>query len=214
MADHAIGGVQRLVGEEAGQAEDDVPEGGCDDAIGEVLGQGFDGRAGDAWRIEAGGIAADDMADRLAPRRQALRLQGLGDRRHVVEKAPPREQEGDRDPLPRELQHRPGESPREGGADRAGDQHVRDADEGADKTAYPGCGGGLVAAPLEPADEGAHRRHRVHQPLEKPGRVADQPVQHQPQNEQREGVVADVEAEEHRPSMSSAPKMVNHMKKI
>src|SRR5208337_5436307 len=48
VADHTVGGVDRLIERPAGQPAERGPEDGRDDAVGEVLGEAFDRRARDA----------------------------------------------------------------------------------------------------------------------------------------------------------------------
>ncbi len=65
MADHAVGGVDRLVGDRARQAEQDHPEERRHHAVAKALGQAFDGGAADAGFIELLGIASDDHSHRF-----------------------------------------------------------------------------------------------------------------------------------------------------
>ena len=67
VADHRVGGVDRLVESDAGKAEDSEPEGRRHDAVGSVLGEAFERRARHARFIELRGIAPDDDADRAPP---------------------------------------------------------------------------------------------------------------------------------------------------
>ena len=71
MADHRVRRVDRLVGEQAGQAEQREPQRGRDHAVGEILRARFDRRAADAGLVEALGIAADDHGDGAPRRRDA-----------------------------------------------------------------------------------------------------------------------------------------------
>ena len=66
MADHAVGGVDRLVGRATGQAADRQPEHRRDDSVGEILREAFDRRPRDAGLVERVGIAPDDLRHRLA----------------------------------------------------------------------------------------------------------------------------------------------------
>ena len=59
-------GVDRLVGEEPRQAEQQVPEGGRDHTVGIVLGTALDRRAGDAVAIERADVAANDVTQAAA----------------------------------------------------------------------------------------------------------------------------------------------------
>ena len=66
VADHAVGGVDGFVEGDAGEAEERAPEGRGGDAVGEVLGEAFDGGSGDVWRLEGFWVAADDLCDGTA----------------------------------------------------------------------------------------------------------------------------------------------------
>ena len=104
MADHAVGGVDRLVGRAAGQAADRQPEHRRDDSVGEILREAFDRRPRDAGLVERVGIAPDDLRHRLAAageaflferRRDALDMvveAALGNQRAGDERQPPRTQ--------------------------------------------------------------------------------------------------------------------------
>src|SRR6266480_2372161 len=71
VTDHAVERVRHLVGEKARQAEQQIPEHRCDDAVAEIFSEAFDRGARDTVRIEPQRVAPDDMPDRLAPGRQA-----------------------------------------------------------------------------------------------------------------------------------------------
>ncbi len=79
VADHAVCGVDRLVGDAAGQAGNRQPEGRCDHAIGEILRKALDRGARDARLVEALRVAADDMRDRDAAGFQSTGLERRGD---------------------------------------------------------------------------------------------------------------------------------------
>ena len=83
VADHAVGGIDGLVERAAGKAGNRHPQHRRDHAVGKVLGQAFDGRARHAGLIQGCGVAADNMGDREAARRDAALLKGAGDVRHV-----------------------------------------------------------------------------------------------------------------------------------
>jgi hypothetical protein len=55
VADHAVGGIDRLVDDDARQAEQRKPQGRRHHGVGGVLGQTLDGAAGDAGAVEPGG---------------------------------------------------------------------------------------------------------------------------------------------------------------
>src|SRR5262249_9752588 len=75
MPNHAVEGVRHLVCEEAGQAEQQIPEHRCDDAIAEIFRQTFDGGPRYPMRVEAHRIAADNMPHRCAAPRKPARVQ-------------------------------------------------------------------------------------------------------------------------------------------
>ena len=79
MADHAVGGVDRLVGDAARQSRDGQPEQRRNNAVGEILREAFDRGTPDARFVELLGIAADDHRHRLAAGIEAAGLQPLGD---------------------------------------------------------------------------------------------------------------------------------------
>ena len=67
VADHAVGGVDRLVGHHARQAEQRAPHDRRHDGVGEILGEALDGGARHAGFIERARVAADDLGHRFAP---------------------------------------------------------------------------------------------------------------------------------------------------
>ena len=73
MAEHAVGGVGRLVDGAAGNAEQRDAEGGRHHAVGEVLGETLDGGARHPRLVERRRIAPDDMGDGDAARLDAAR---------------------------------------------------------------------------------------------------------------------------------------------
>ena len=79
MADHAVGGVDRLVERAAGKPAERGPEDRRDDAVGEILRQALDRRARDGGLVQHVRIAADDHRDRAASLFEA-RVEPLGDR--------------------------------------------------------------------------------------------------------------------------------------
>src|SRR5487761_1247131 len=82
MADHAVGGVGRLVGHHSGQAANNKPKRRCNHAIGEVLGQRLDGRATDSGLVERRGIASDHFCDGDSARCESAALERIS---HVGE---------------------------------------------------------------------------------------------------------------------------------
>jgi hypothetical protein len=92
VADHAVSGVNRLVGGAAGKAADGKPDRGSDHPVGEILRQTFNRGTGDTGLVEHLGVAADDMRNRLATACQSLPLKRRGDACDVVIKAALRQQ--------------------------------------------------------------------------------------------------------------------------
>jgi len=83
VADHGIGGVDRLVEDDAGQAQKREPEGGRHDAVGRILSQAFERGARNARPVERLRIAPDNAAHRLASRIERC-IESLGHRPHMV----------------------------------------------------------------------------------------------------------------------------------
>ncbi len=79
VADHAVGGVDCFVECGAGEPGNGHPQDRRDDAVGEILREAFDRRAGDAGFVERVGIAADDVRYCGAAGGDAVRLERGGD---------------------------------------------------------------------------------------------------------------------------------------
>ncbi len=97
VADHAVGGVDRLVDRGAGQTRDGHPEGRRDDAIGEIFRQALDRRPRHARLVKSGGIAADDMGYCFAAGDDAAPFESGGDARDMLIKTSLREQRAGKD---------------------------------------------------------------------------------------------------------------------
>jgi len=82
--DHGIERVDRLVTDDAGQAEQCAPEHRRHDSIGHILGEAFDGSAGNAGFIKNCRIAADDLRNGRARAGDVAGLKRKGDCRHVI----------------------------------------------------------------------------------------------------------------------------------
>lgn len=67
VADHAVGGIGRLVADATRKTEYPHPEGRRHDAVREILRQALDRRAADGGFIELFRVAPDDFRDGLAP---------------------------------------------------------------------------------------------------------------------------------------------------
>ena len=66
MADHGVGGIDGLVGDQSRQAEQRQPEYRRHHAVGEILGAGFDRRAAHTGLVKLIRIAADDHGNGAA----------------------------------------------------------------------------------------------------------------------------------------------------
>ena len=84
VPDHAIGGVQHLVGEQPRQAADQKPQGRCHHAVGKVLSRAFDRCPAHAFLVQGTRIATDNRRHCTARTGQPVRQKGIGNGRHVV----------------------------------------------------------------------------------------------------------------------------------
>ncbi len=66
VADHGVGGIDGLVGDQARQSEQRQPEYRRHHAVGEILGAGFDGRAAHTGLVKLIRIPADDHGNGAA----------------------------------------------------------------------------------------------------------------------------------------------------
>ncbi len=187
VADHRIGGVDRLVGKESRQPEDEEPEGRRDDAVGQVLGGRFDRRPAYPRLVEAAGVAADDVRDRRARGRQAL-AEGVGDRQHVVMQGTAGDQHRSDDRRADPAEGEGTETQLQPVADQRRQHDDDDHGEDAGRLA-PRRGQRLaVQHPVEKADEPADDRHRMRQaPPDRLG-IAEERVERQRDGEQPEMV--------------------------
>ncbi len=187
VADHRIGDVDRPAGEEARQAEQQEPQGRRNDAAGERLGGGFDGRAADARLVETAGVAADDAGHGRARGRQAG-SEGAGDGGGAVVEGAAGDQHrgGQRGADPAE-----GEGAK-GTLEPIADEHSRhddDDDEGDAGCLAPGRAQHLaVQRPVEKAGEGADDRNRMGQVPPDPVGIAEERVERQRDGKQPEVV--------------------------
>ncbi len=83
MADYAVGGVDCLIEDRAGETAGGQPKGWRDNAIGKVLGEAFDRGPRDARFVEIIRDTADDLADGAARGLKTVALQSIGNRAHV-----------------------------------------------------------------------------------------------------------------------------------
>ena len=213
VADHAVGGVDCLVGGEPRQAEEGVPERRRHHAVGEVLGAGLDGGAAHRRLIQGLGIAAHDMGDGPAPGAEAAALERPGHRRHVVVKAAlGNERAGER------RLHQPAQgvcagAPGEDEGDRARHHRHQHQGEGAAGPPRRRARRRPVEAPLERRHQPAHGRRRMGQATVEPAGIAERGIegQRQQQHPERADAAPAVEGrgEQHGPSMGGRRAGVN-----
>ena len=79
VADHAVGGVDRLVGDGAGKTGSGHPEQRRDHPVGEVLCKAFDRGAADACFGQVARVSSDDHRHRLPPGLDTARLESPND---------------------------------------------------------------------------------------------------------------------------------------
>ena len=97
VADHGIGGVDRLVGGASSQPADAQPEGRRHNAVGKILGEAFDGGTAHTRFVQPVRVAPDDLRNGDAPGLEAAGLQRLRHRRDVAFEAVLRQQTGRHD---------------------------------------------------------------------------------------------------------------------
>ena len=86
MADHAVGGVDRLVADHAGRPRS-TPRNWRHDTVGEILGEAFNGRARHAGFIEDARIAAEQSWPPLSPGFEPIRIERIGNGGDVLVEA-------------------------------------------------------------------------------------------------------------------------------
>ena len=174
VADHRVGGVDRLVGEEAGEAEQQKPEGGRDHAVGEILRGRLDCRAADAGFVEACRVAADDARHRDARGVDAAGAKCGFDRGDVIVERAAGEQDRRDDDGADPAVGRQREQPLQ---DEAGERRHADDNHHADaaKTALPrGRQALAVERAVDQADKSADDRDRMrHAPPQEIGVAGD-----------------------------------------
>ena len=189
VADHRIHGVDRLVGKNAGQTEQDVPEGGRDDGVGEVLGQAFQCRPRDTVPVQCVRIAADQMAQVCARRQQVALAKRLADVADPAGKAALRQQHRDQrhfgDPQMRVVEHGLMNGVPDTGAERGNEQA---GDRAAHRPVHVAASLAVQLA-VEKADQPADQHHRVRHKAEEPAHITDQPVQQQGKTQKKRRVL-------------------------
>ena len=108
MADHAVGGVDRLVERAARQPADADPEGRRDDPVGEVLRQALDGGAADPGLVQGLRVAPDDHRHRVPSTGQPFGAKPGRDAGDVLVQAALGRQAGAEEGEHRDCRQRPG----------------------------------------------------------------------------------------------------------
>ena len=152
VADHAVGGVDRLVGGAAGKPGERHPEHRRDDAVGEILGQALDRRARHAGLVEHLRVAADDLRHRRAAGGEAVALERRRHRGDVLVKAAL----GDQRAGDERRQHDPERQRQQ----RAFDDEPRRGDDGNDDRERNDAGDAPRGAALSPCGSARHRGGR------------------------------------------------------
>ena len=178
MADHAVRRIGGLVEEQARETEKRIPEGRRDHAVGEILGTGFNGSAADAMHIEAVGVATDNLGHRSTSGLQA-RVERVRDGADVQTEAALRQEDGHHhclgEPAPGQGQKGPRHCPAE--ARRAAEENCR---SGGSPGAACAWRRRIVVHPtIESLDSPAEQNDWMRQPPPEPGRIPDQCVDHQ-----------------------------------
>ena len=195
-----VRGVDRLVDRQPRQSGDQIPEDRGHDAVGEVLGQRFHGRARDAGFVQRPGIAAHDPGDGAAGAGEPVMGEGPRDAGDPVVEVALRDQgEGD-DGLGNPA---PGRGRGEPGQRRARQGGERHQDGEQDEAARPRRG--PVPVPVGRVDEGAGERHRMRQTAPQPAGIADQGIEQQGGGQRRRRR----DGEQHDGSVGERPGTVN-----
>ena len=185
MADHAVGRVDDLVGEDTGQAEQQRPEQRRRHGIGEVLGQRFECRPRHTPFVERLRIAPDDVLDGIAPADQAGLVQAARDRGDMAIETVL----GDQRAHEHGMDH-----PAERDQAQQGHDHPPDCECAADQEHHgddapeslPGRAiREVVERLVEPIDEAAGEHGRVRNGAVEPFRVADRGVDQESQKQYR-----------------------------
>ncbi len=176
MADHAVHGVDRLIGQQTGKTAQHIPEDRRHHRIGEILGAGFDGGAGDAILVQSFRIASDDLRHRFAAAAQAVAIQGPGDGGDMAEQTVLGDQCPDQHAF-----HRPAPQPApaqftDGQTEPDGSGEHADRDQGAAQTPVQPGPAVAVELVIEEGDQMADQGDRMGNDPPQPGRVAEDGV--------------------------------------
>jgi hypothetical protein len=173
MADHAVGGIDRLVGEGARQPRHHHPEQRRHDPVGEILGQALDGGTADRGLVEGGRVAADDLRHGAPPAFDTFPLERTRDGGDMVVQAALRQQ-GAADQAGQQHRHDPGHQIPKG--DRNAPSHQdRDREnkhkrDDAEQTARLERGQRVVPGLVTPSDDATDPAHGMaDRPIERVG---------------------------------------------
>ena len=205
VADHAVHGVDRLVGEHAGKAQQQIPEDRRDHAVGVALRAALDRGPGDAVFVERLHVAADDVADRCAPRLDAG-PEGARHAQAVVDHAALREEHGHQgefgEPAPFVAAGEVDDEPARGGARTRHQRHGEDAPEHA--------AGRAEALPVEARVEKRHQRPDQADGMGQPPGIADRDVEDDgDQEDRRRGRPVEEHVPAHPATMENPQRGVN-----
>ncbi len=172
MADQAVGGVHRLVDEQAAKSPREEPGQGRHHPVIETLRQALQGGRRHALPIQGLHIPPDDPADGGPGGRQVVGLQGAGHGRHMVVEISRRQAQGahqgqDRHPEPRPRQLA-GQSPTDDA--RAAHDHDQGHDTG--QSAHDPTPGRAVQPTVQHPQLPGHPGHRMRQTGVDPFRIA------------------------------------------
>jgi hypothetical protein len=188
MADHAVERVCHLIGEETGQAEQQVPESRRDDAVAEILRQALDCGARYAMDVKAHRIAPDDMFYRSAAGRQAAAIERRCDSGDMLVEAAL----GDQDPDQQALDDRTQRMPATGQLDREPYRPCR-ANQRGDRDDTPVAARGFatdfaIELTVEECDGATGERDGMGNAAKDRRRVAEQRVDGEAADQQQQGV--------------------------
>ncbi len=131
VPDHAVEGVDHLVGEQSRQSGGQIGKRRSDDTIAEVFGQRFYSGAGDRIFVETLRVAADDVSDRIASAGKPGRLKADCDPSDMVIEAPLgnqyRDEDAFQDPAEAKAPEKHADRGTEGGSTRNQDDECDDA---------------------------------------------------------------------------------------
>ena len=191
MPDHAVERVGHLVGEEARQPQEQIPERRRHDAVAEVFGEALDRGAGDAVRVEARRVAADDVPHRLPPGREPAPVERESHRGHMVVEAALGDQHGDQQDLDRGAKKAAAAQPLDREPERSGEPDQHDDSDDAANPARGFAADLAVELAVEKRDGAAGQHDRMRDPAEHPGHVAEERIDGEAGDEQQQRIGGD-----------------------